>query len=338
MAKEAIDDRGGGARGAPLEPEQGLLPRARPHQARPRRVLRRGRRRRLPAPARAPDDDEALRRRGRPASSSSRSGCRRTRPTGSRRRPSSSPSGRSATELVGNDAAHLVWAVNLGVIDFNPWPARRADLDHPDELRVDLDPTPEVGFDEVRQVALVVREVLADHGLRRLPEDLGLARHPRQRAGRAEVDVHRGPPRGAGAGARGRAARPSWRPRSGGRRSATASSSTTTRTPATARSPRPTRSGRSPTRASPPRSSGTRSPTSTRPSFASTPCRRGSPSAAIPSATIDDVAPLARTAARARRPRRGRGPRRRARGRRTFAKQKDEPKRVQPSRAKKSGT
>jgi bifunctional non-homologous end joining protein LigD len=74
------------------------------------------------------------------------------------------PSGRSATELVANDAAHLVWAVNLGVVDFNPWPARRADLDHPDELRVDLDPTPEVGFEEVRQVALVVREVLADHG------------------------------------------------------------------------------------------------------------------------------------------------------------------------------
>ena len=46
------------------------------------------------------------------------------------------PSGRTAEELVANDAAHLVWAVNLGVIDFNPWPARRADLDHPDELRV----------------------------------------------------------------------------------------------------------------------------------------------------------------------------------------------------------
>jgi len=74
------------------------------------------------------------------------------------------PSGRSATELVANDEAHLVWAVNLGVIDFNPWPARRSDLDHPDELRVDLDPTPEASWDDVRQVALCVREVLADHG------------------------------------------------------------------------------------------------------------------------------------------------------------------------------
>src|SRR5918997_937151 len=75
------------------------------------------------------------------------------------------PSGRTAEELVANDAAHLVWAVNLGVIDFNPWPARRADLDHPDELRVDLDPTPGVGWDEVRRTAMVVREVLEEHGL-----------------------------------------------------------------------------------------------------------------------------------------------------------------------------
>jgi bifunctional non-homologous end joining protein LigD len=83
------------------------------------------------------------------------------------------PSGRSATELCGNDAAHLVWAVNLGVIDFNPWPARRADLDHPDELRVDLDPTPESSFDEARQVALVVREVLSEHGLTGFPKTSG---------------------------------------------------------------------------------------------------------------------------------------------------------------------
>lgn len=83
------------------------------------------------------------------------------------------PSGRSATELCANDAAHLVWAVNLGVIDFNPWPARRADLDHPDELRVDLDPTPGVGFEEVRKVAMVVRQTLADHGLEGFPKTSG---------------------------------------------------------------------------------------------------------------------------------------------------------------------
>ncbi len=83
------------------------------------------------------------------------------------------PSGRSARELVANDAAHLAWAVNLGVIDFNPWPCRRADLDHPDELRVDLDPTPGVGFDEVRRVALVVREVLEEHDLTGFPKTSG---------------------------------------------------------------------------------------------------------------------------------------------------------------------
>src|SRR4029079_663478 len=70
------------------------------------------------------------------------------------------PSGRTAEELVANDAAHLVWAVNLGVIDFNPWPARRADLDHPDELRVDLDPTPGIGWDDIRPTATAVPSVL----------------------------------------------------------------------------------------------------------------------------------------------------------------------------------
>jgi len=83
------------------------------------------------------------------------------------------PSGRSARELVCDDAAHLVWAVNLGVIDFNPWPVRRADLDCPDELRVDLDPTPEASWDDVRQVALVVRDVLADHELTGFPKTSG---------------------------------------------------------------------------------------------------------------------------------------------------------------------
>src|SRR2546423_4462431 len=83
------------------------------------------------------------------------------------------PSGRTATELCPNDAAHLAWAVNLGVIDFNPWPARRADLDHPDELRVDLDPTPEASWDDVRRVALVVDEVLRDHDLLGYPKTSG---------------------------------------------------------------------------------------------------------------------------------------------------------------------
>ena len=83
------------------------------------------------------------------------------------------PSGRSATELVANDAAHLVWAVNLGVIDFNPHPVRRSDLDCPDELRVDLDPQPRVRWDTVRKVAMCVKEVLEQHGLRGYPKTSG---------------------------------------------------------------------------------------------------------------------------------------------------------------------
>ncbi len=83
------------------------------------------------------------------------------------------PSGRHARELVVNDGAHLVWGVNLGVIDWNPWPVRRSDLDHPDELRIDLDPGPGVPFSEVREVALTVREVLDEHGLTGYPKTSG---------------------------------------------------------------------------------------------------------------------------------------------------------------------
>ena len=83
------------------------------------------------------------------------------------------PSGRSAELLTPDDVAHLVWAVNLGCIDLNAWPVRSEDVDHPDELRVDLDPTPEASFADVRRVALVVRDVLQDRGLRGFPKTSG---------------------------------------------------------------------------------------------------------------------------------------------------------------------
>jgi bifunctional non-homologous end joining protein LigD len=83
------------------------------------------------------------------------------------------PSGRHAREMLPNDAAHLIWGVNLGVIDWNPWPVRAPDLDHPDELRVDLDPTPEATWDDVRQVALCAGEVLKDFGLTGFPKTSG---------------------------------------------------------------------------------------------------------------------------------------------------------------------
>jgi DNA ligase D-like protein (predicted polymerase) len=83
------------------------------------------------------------------------------------------PSGRTADELVVSDAAHLAWMINLGCIDINPWPVRAADPDHPDELRVDLDPTPQAKFADVRNVALVAGEVLEDHGLTGFPSTSG---------------------------------------------------------------------------------------------------------------------------------------------------------------------
>jgi DNA ligase D-like protein (predicted polymerase) len=83
------------------------------------------------------------------------------------------PSGRTAREVVVRDAAQLLWIVNLGCIDLNPHPVRTDDLDHPDELRVDLDPGPGVSFDDVKRVALVVREVLTDHGIRGWPKTSG---------------------------------------------------------------------------------------------------------------------------------------------------------------------
>jgi DNA ligase D-like protein (predicted polymerase) len=75
------------------------------------------------------------------------------------------PSGRSADEVVVRGPAGLAWVVNLGCIDLNPHPVRTTDLDHPDELRVDLDPVPGVGWDQILQVALVARDVLAGVGL-----------------------------------------------------------------------------------------------------------------------------------------------------------------------------
>jgi DNA ligase D-like protein (predicted polymerase) len=76
------------------------------------------------------------------------------------------PSGRFADFVVPDEPADLLWAVNLGCIDLNPWPVRADDVDHPDELRVDLDPTPEATFADVKQTALVVKQALEDLGYR----------------------------------------------------------------------------------------------------------------------------------------------------------------------------
>jgi DNA ligase D-like protein (predicted polymerase) len=83
------------------------------------------------------------------------------------------PSGRTAEEIVLDDAAGLAWVANLGCIDLNPHPIRADDLDHPDELRVDLDPVPGVPWSQVRDVALVTREALEAVGLTGWPKTSG---------------------------------------------------------------------------------------------------------------------------------------------------------------------
>jgi bifunctional non-homologous end joining protein LigD len=83
------------------------------------------------------------------------------------------PSGRTAHEVVVRDAAQLVWVVNLGCIDLNPHPVRADDLDHPDELRVDLDPVRGVAWSQVRDVAIVTKEVLDDFDLVGWPKTSG---------------------------------------------------------------------------------------------------------------------------------------------------------------------
>jgi len=83
------------------------------------------------------------------------------------------PSGRTAEELVVDDAAGLAWIVNLGCIELHPHPVRSGDLDHPDEMRVDLDPGPGVTWADVRRVAMEVRVVLKDAGLEGWPKTSG---------------------------------------------------------------------------------------------------------------------------------------------------------------------
>jgi bifunctional non-homologous end joining protein LigD len=83
------------------------------------------------------------------------------------------PSGRSADEVVPRDAAALAWLANLACLELHPHPVRADDLEHPDELRVDLDPVPGVKWDQVRQVARVVEAALKDYGLVGWPKTSG---------------------------------------------------------------------------------------------------------------------------------------------------------------------
>ncbi len=83
------------------------------------------------------------------------------------------PSGRSAEEIVPRDAAALAWLANLACLELHPHPVRADDLEHPDELRVDLDPVPGVEWTQVRQAAQVVQATLGDFGLTGWPKTSG---------------------------------------------------------------------------------------------------------------------------------------------------------------------
>jgi len=83
------------------------------------------------------------------------------------------PSGRHADELCVTELAQVVWAANLAVVDFHPWPSRRRDTEHPDELRIDIDPQPGTTFKDAKRVAALVREVLAEVGYAGWPKTSG---------------------------------------------------------------------------------------------------------------------------------------------------------------------
>ena len=83
------------------------------------------------------------------------------------------PSGRTADELCVTEVAQVAWAANLATIDFHPWPSRRRDVEHPDELRIDVDPQPGTGFADAKRVAAVVKETLDELGYVAWPKTSG---------------------------------------------------------------------------------------------------------------------------------------------------------------------
>ena len=111
------------------------------------------------------------------------------------------PSGRHADEICPTEVAVVGWAAQMGTITFHPWPVRSDDVDHPDELRIDLDPQPGTDYADAVRVAGEARVLLGRARVCRLPEDLGRPRHPHLRPDRAALELHRHAPRGDRAGA-----------------------------------------------------------------------------------------------------------------------------------------
>jgi DNA primase len=97
------------------------------------------------------------------------------------------PSGRHADELCVTELARVIWAANLAVVDFHPWTSRRHDTEHPDELRIDIDPQPGTSFEDGKKVAAIVREVLDEIG-HTGPASHGACSH-RELEGRTEPEI-----------------------------------------------------------------------------------------------------------------------------------------------------
>ena len=161
------------ARGADHQPRQGAVRRARRDEARPRALLRRGRR-------------AADARDGRPAGADAALPAGRRRPVvlpearagqragvAARRRPSQTVNGTPSRALVAADVAHVAWAVNLACLGFHVWPYRADDPEHADELRLDLDPQPGTGFAEARAAARELKALLDELGIAGFPKTTG---------------------------------------------------------------------------------------------------------------------------------------------------------------------
>ena len=233
-----------GPRGHRLEPVEGPLPGGGHHEARRGALLPRGRRRRVARRRWSTRTSWCAMRTASRASSSTRSARRPRAADWVETCTIAFPSGRTADEIVPRDAATLAWMANLGCLELHPHPVRTDDLDHPDELRVDLDPVPGVEWTPDR------RAWPAWCGRRCTTSGSSAGRRPRGRAACTSTcvsSVAGRSPRSGGRRSRWRArssaARHASRPAGGGRRSATASSSTTTRTPRIAPSRARTRSG-----------------------------------------------------------------------------------------------
>ena len=170
------------------------------------------------------------------------------------------PSGHSTVFAIVDNAAALAWVANLGCIELHTWHSRVPDIERPDYLLIDLDPTFDGQWKHVRKIALVAKEVIDELGLKSFPKTSGstglhVLAPIKPELGFPEVRRWRRrlPRRSSG-----ESATSAWRRRPGRWPTGSASSSTTARTRATGRSRPPTRSGPSPTRGSRRRSAGTR--------------------------------------------------------------------------------